>query len=74
MMLSTRARVSGATSGRPLRTFETVGMDTPASAAMDEIDAAPFTVFSGTAPAASRSVDELMLPPVRVAVRAPHRI
>src|SRR6185437_13628654 len=31
---STRARVSGATSGRPLTTFETVGSETPASAAM----------------------------------------
>ena len=31
---STRALVSGATSGRPLTTLETVGRDTPASAAM----------------------------------------
>jgi len=30
---STRARVSGATSGRPLTTLDTVGSDTPASAA-----------------------------------------
>ena len=31
---STRARVSAATSGRPLTTFDTVGSETPASAAM----------------------------------------
>src|SRR5690554_5690186 len=34
MISSTWARVEAATSGRPLRTFETVGMDTPASAAI----------------------------------------
>ena len=31
---STRARVAGATSGRPFTTFETVGSETPASAAI----------------------------------------
>jgi hypothetical protein len=39
MTLSTRARVSAATSGLPLRTFDTVGMDTPASAAIEAMDA-----------------------------------
>ncbi len=32
---STRSRVSGDTSGRPLRTLETVVTETPSSAAMD---------------------------------------
>src|SRR5690349_19829727 len=34
MIASTRRRVSGATSGRPLITFETVGTDTPARRAI----------------------------------------
>ena len=37
MAVSTRFRVSGATSDRPLMTFETVGTDTPAWAAMNAI-------------------------------------
>ena len=37
MAVSTRFRVSGATSDRPLMTFETVGTDTPACAAMNAI-------------------------------------
>jgi hypothetical protein len=34
MTASTRARVSSATSGLPLRTFETVGTETPVSTAI----------------------------------------
>ena len=37
MTSSTRARVTAATSVRPLSTLETVGMETPASAAMRAI-------------------------------------
>ena len=32
-----RARVAGATSARPLTTFETVGTDTPAASAISEV-------------------------------------
>src|SRR6478736_6089864 len=37
MISSTRRRVSGATSGRPLITLDTVGTDTPASRASSAI-------------------------------------
>jgi hypothetical protein len=37
MTASTRSLVSGATSARPLITFDTVGAETPASAAMRAI-------------------------------------
>src|SRR6185295_10739427 len=38
---STRARVAGATSARPLMTFETVGTDTPAASATSAIRTRP---------------------------------
>ncbi|GGP55263.1 hypothetical protein GCM10010185_29780 [Saccharothrix coeruleofusca] len=57
MTFSTRARVSGATSGLPLSTLDTVGTDTPASAAMDAMDEVPLL--------APGSSDVLMLTPVR---------
>ena len=41
MTASTRRRVSGDTSARPLITFETVGTETPASAATSAIVAVP---------------------------------
>ena len=42
MTSSTASRVSGATSGRSLRTRETVVIDTPAWLAMSRIVARPF--------------------------------
>ena len=62
MTSSTRARVTAATSVRPLRTLETVGMETPASAAIMAIVAvlpgtsAPATSSSGAAAASSALV------------------
>ncbi|GAA2667200.1 hypothetical protein GCM10010428_20480 [Actinosynnema pretiosum subsp. pretiosum] len=45
MISSTRSRVVAATSARPFITFETVGTDTPASAAMSAIVTLPEAVL-----------------------------
>ncbi len=69
--LSTRARVWAATSGLPLRTFETVGIETPASAAMEAMDAGGgVSPSDGSAPVPS---GVLMLTPCPASIPAPRR-
>jgi hypothetical protein len=72
MMVSTLARVAGATSARPLRTLETVGTETPASWAIFEIvigiDA--ISLAFGSVSARFRAHSCVVLPgPIRSPVR-----
>src|SRR5436190_23413554 len=59
-MRSTRARVAGATSARPLMTFDTVGTDTPAAPATSAIVTRPLPLSGrGTVEKATRGFGQL---------------
>src|ERR1035441_3500534 len=61
---STRARVPGATSGRPLTTLDTVGSETPASAAMAARVGRRPRLTRGVCPVFVGSVVDTFLPPL----------
>ena len=60
---STRALVSAATSGRPLTTFDTVGKETPASAAMTASVVRPVFRFGDPPSLLIRGTEGTVAPP-----------